>query len=308
MEDHQSLTAQDGSGKRSTPQRCPSPQDGSSINHPQMDHLIIVKVEELEEDEEHYKADLLSKEEETPTNPSTGDEGSRGSEGNLPSYSDCEAEHNITPDPYEDPPVSPNFPSAHQSGDPSCDPATLAEPSSDQSQVRKPFPWAEYREYCRNRLNVLTQKTSPREERQFPCPECEKCFSYKSNLYDHLKIHTGERPYLCSDCGKCFTRRSDLVRHHRTHTGERPYSCPDCGKKFAMKSVLVGHRKIHTGEKPFSCLECGKSFNRKFSLAVHQRTHTGERPFSCTECEKSYTNKKQLVLHQRAHTKAKTLS
>ncbi|KAG9471829.1 hypothetical protein GDO78_022603 [Eleutherodactylus coqui] len=310
METHQPLTPLDGASKSNTPERCPSPREDSSTNHNvpqhyQIDGLIIVKVEETEGDEKYIRADLPHREEEI----GTEDDCSRGSEGHLLSYSDCEVEHSdITEDAYEDNLTTPNLPSAHHSGDLASALTTLAEPSSEQSQIPKPFPWAEYREYCRNKICLLKQKTIPRDERQFSCPECDKCFSYKSNLYDHLKIHTGERPYLCSDCGKCFTRRSDLVRHHRTHTGERPYSCLDCGKNFAMKSVLVGHQKIHTGEKPFSCLECGKRFNRKFSLVVHQRTHTGERPFSCPECEKSYTNKKQMVLHQRLHTEGKMLS
>ncbi|KAM3912164.1 uncharacterized protein RB166_020655 [Leptodactylus fuscus] len=303
MEDEPPLTPQDGSCKSDTPERCLSPLEGSSGNHNvpqhhQIDDLVIVKVEETEE---CCIGDLPYEEEEAPTNISTGDDCSGVSEENLLPYSEVGVEDgNISQDLYRDHLIAPISPPAHHSGVLLSDPTTLTDPSSDQ--VPKPFPWSEYREYCRNRLNILTHKAAQRDEKQFSCPECEKCFSYKSNLYDHLKIHTGERPYLCSDCGKCFTRRSDLVRHHRTHTGERPYTCPVCGKNFAMKSVLVGHQKIHTGERPYSCLECGKSFNRKFSLAVHQRVHTGERPFSCSECQKSYTNKKQLVLHQRQHT------
>ncbi|XP_075115418.1 oocyte zinc finger protein XlCOF7.1-like [Leptodactylus fuscus] len=308
MEDEPPLTPQDGSCKSDTPERCLSPLEGSSGNHNvpqhhQIDDLVIVKVEETEE---CCIGDLPYEEEEAPTNISTGDDCSGVSEENLLPYSEVGVEDgNISQDLYRDHLIAPISPPAHHSGVLLSDPTTLTDPSSDQ--VPKPFPWSEYREYCRNRLNILTHKAAQRDEKQFSCPECEKCFSYKSNLYDHLKIHTGERPYLCSDCGKCFTRRSDLVRHHRTHTGERPYTCPVCGKNFAMKSVLVGHQKIHTGERPYSCLECGKSFNRKFSLAVHQRVHTGERPFSCSECQKSYTNKKQLVLHQRQHTGEKAV-
>ncbi|KAM4019236.1 uncharacterized protein ACNLHF_028584 [Anomaloglossus baeobatrachus] len=313
MEEHRPRTPPDGSSKSDLPERSRRPEEDTNPDvseHQQIDDLIIVKVEDI--DQEDYTEDSPTTEADTRTAISTGDDGSKGSEGGLLPYSGCDAENNnLTPDPSRDPLTIPRLPTPLDIADPPHeDPAPLTEPSSDQSQLSKPkpFPWSEYREYCRQKLNVLSPNTDPRDGRPFTCPECEKCFSYKSNLYDHLKTHTGERPYLCSDCGKCFTRRSDLVRHQRTHTGERPYPCPDCGKKFAMNSVLVGHRRIHTGEKPFSCLECGKSFNRKFSLVVHQRIHTGEKPFSCSECEKSYSNKKQLLLHQRLHTDGQTLS
>ncbi|KAG8547525.1 hypothetical protein GDO81_028096 [Engystomops pustulosus] len=292
-EEHQDLTPQDEYSNR--PQRSPSPQDGTTRNdnapeHRQIDDLVIVKVEE---NEDYYGAEIPCEEEDS--NISTGDDCSRGS-----------GKHgNTTQDAYEDHLIPPT---AQHSGGLPCAATTPTEPSSEQSQVPQPFPWSEYREYCRNRAKMLNQRTILRDEKQFSCPECKKTFSYKSNLYDHLKVHTGERPYLCSDCGKCFTRRSDLVRHQRTHSGERPYSCPVCRKNFAMKSVLAGHEKIHTGERPFTCLECGKSFKRKFSLVVHQRIHTGERPFSCPECKKSYTNKKQVMLHRRKHAEAESIA
>uniref|UniRef100_A0A8C5MHK7 C2H2-type domain-containing protein n=1 Tax=Leptobrachium leishanense TaxID=445787 RepID=A0A8C5MHK7_9ANUR len=145
-------------------------------------------------------------------------------------------------------------------------------------------------------------KGSRRPDKQFPCPECEKCYSMKRDLVAHQKVHTGELPYKCSDCGKGFIRSEHLVRHQRIHTGEKPYKCSDCGKSFVQPSSLATHQRIHRGDKPFKCDECGKCFTQDSSLAYHKTIHTGEKPFKCEECGKCFRIKPILIMHQRTHT------
>ncbi|PIO25471.1 hypothetical protein AB205_0189020 [Aquarana catesbeiana] len=83
-------------------------------------------------------------------------------------------------------------------------------------------------------------------ERPFSCLGCGISYTYKGNLVEHLRIHTG-----------------DLVIHQRVHM-ERPYSCSGCGKSFTYQGNLVEHLSIHMGEH----------------LVTLQRRHTAQR----TQC------------------------
>ncbi|XP_063804958.1 oocyte zinc finger protein XlCOF6.1-like isoform X2 [Pseudophryne corroboree] len=278
----------DGASNRNTPERCPHPlysQDHTEESHsvPQEDQwkdLIIIKVEDIKEEEETCVwGDLQCKKEEIPTGISTDCHNIRNpSEEQLTITPDFKTEDNvITEHSTGENLFTPNIHPVAYSADISFDPPNPDECSPDNSYsiIHSTF---------------------------FQCYECGKHFIQKSDFSRHQRTHSGEKPFLCSECGKCFLQKSNLVRHKRTHTGEKPFPCSECGKYFTNRSALVIHQRTHTGEKPFPCSECGKCFTHKSALVIHQRTHTSEKPFTCPECGKSFTDNSAFVRHQRSHT------
>ena len=53
------------------------------------------------------------------------------------------------------------------------------------------------------------------------------------------------KPFYCAICEKTFTRKGALKQHMRLHTGERPFACDKCERSFSQKSHMLRHKKTH---------------------------------------------------------------
>ena len=177
-----------------------------------------------------------------------------------------------------------------------------------------------------------------RNQRQFVCECCTKCFKTSHHLKVHRRIHTGEKPFGCGECKRQFSQWSILYRHMRCHESlpkakpksqmaygssstyqnqdsiflngnpEKQHCCMHCSKDFKNARNLVIHMRIHSGEKPYTCFHCNKSFSQNSILYNHLRSHNLTKMYACTVCNRQFTRKSNLQLHARCHSGEKPYS
>ncbi|XP_052565291.1 zinc finger protein 84 isoform X5 [Culex pipiens pallens] len=159
------------------------------------------------------------------------------------------------------------------------------------------------------------------------CPICNKTFSRKTSLLNHIRNHTAEKKYVCEYCQKGFSQQANLRNHVRIHTNERPYVCVDCGKAFTQITNLNNHRRLHTGERPYVCIEanCGRSFAQVTNLNNHMKTHHKTQQFiqeshlilhmthqhgdfACTMCSMTFNDEVLLKKHVQRHLDGRFLT
>ena len=165
----------------------------------------------------------------------------------------------------------------------------------------KPFQCDECDYSCGHSGNLKTHVDSVHKKIRFHCSfdGCDKSFSRKQALLQHLKLHEGQ-VNLCDQCGKTFATKSNLHCHKKlVHSDTKPFQCTinGCDKSFKFNYILTRHLKQVHGRKQHQCLICLKSFSNNSHLKRHIASVHNEIRHQCNKCTKSYSQLGYLQQH-----------
>lgn len=72
------------------------------------------------------------------------------------------------------------------------------------------------------------------------CNVCDKSFYDNSSLNKHVKaVHMDYKPHTCPECERCFSERKTLTEHLRVHSGERPFACEVGRLNTVMNMIMI---------------------------------------------------------------------
>ncbi|XP_033838783.1 zinc finger and BTB domain-containing protein 41 [Periophthalmus magnuspinnatus] len=162
------------------------------------------------------------------------------------------------------------------------------------------------------------------------CAICQKTFTRRPHLQEHMILHSQELPFKCTFCDQYFKSRFARLKHQEkshlgpfpceicgrqfndsgnkrrhiecTHGGKRKWTCFVCGKSVRERTTLREHMRIHSGEKPHLCSVCGQSFRHGSSYRLHLRVHHNDKRYECIQCGKTFIRHDHLSKHQKIHS------
>ncbi|XP_059184275.1 zinc finger protein 184-like [Centropristis striata] len=161
------------------------------------------------------------------------------------------------------------------------------------------------------------------------CPQCGKCFIYRSQVIRHLRTNKScgsalttaaasnqkslpekeprlpeprpSRTHSCFQCNAIFRTKAELLAHQRSHRARPVYQCAQCDKEFHHLSSLTNHKQTHLDRGGFTCSRCDKVFESAKERDAHRLQHRLP-DLTCTVCDQTFGSQTQLLRHLQTHS------
>lgn len=144
------------------------------------------------------------------------------------------------------------------------------------------------------------------ENKMFKCDECDKMFSTKGNLKQHIKaVHNKIKDFKCEECDFVCSINGSLKRHIKmVHLKIKDKKCEECDYTCSTNGSLKQHIKaVHTKIKDFKCKECYYTCSTNGNLKKHIKiVHNKIKDFKCNECNYIFYTNGHLKRHMKTCT------
>uniref|UniRef100_A0A3Q3X5X7 C2H2-type domain-containing protein n=1 Tax=Mola mola TaxID=94237 RepID=A0A3Q3X5X7_MOLML len=133
------------------------------------------------------------------------------------------------------------------------------------------------------------------------CPQCGKCFIYRSQVIPLTTTGTVNLTHTCFQCNAVFKNKTELLSHQRIHRARTIYQCDLCDKEFHHLSSLSNHKQTHLDRGGFSCSRCEKVFESAKERDAHRLQHRLP-DLTCTVCNQTFSSQTPLLRHLQTHS------
>ncbi|KAJ8669709.1 hypothetical protein QAD02_000968 [Eretmocerus hayati] len=148
-------------------------------------------------------------------------------------------------------------------------------------------------------VSIDIQPKKPDNTGDYECIGCGKCYMTREALLAHIEeahgnARTSNNKHQCPECGAIFEFKSQLVDHMILHSN---YTCPECGVDYRRQAALLKHIEIvHSKKTMFQCSKCDQKFESKRALRLHSSVHL--KKHECTDCNVIFEDEKSLQDHK----------
>ncbi|KAL7295434.1 hypothetical protein TKK_0011314 [Trichogramma kaykai] len=144
----------------------------------------------------------------------------------------------------------------------------------------------------------------PNNAKPYQCMSCDKRFSQKTTITDHLRYFCGKGPqFKCKYCEHKSINSSNILRHCRVwHKRDKPAYVRLFEKIHPLAPEHPGYILLSTSYKRFQCLKCNRRFSQKSTMIDHLRYFCGKgRQYKCPYCETLGHSSSNIYQHVRRH-------